>query len=68
MIGIERADALAKESTSLDTTKTQLPLPKSYIKNVLKSKALPSWQSYWEITEKRAHMYNLIPKGLLEPL
>ena len=47
MIGNERVDVLAKESTSLDVTKTQLPLPKSYVKNVGKSKILQSWQSYW---------------------
>ena len=48
LIGNERADALAKVNTSLDLTKTQLPLPKSYIKNFLKSKIWPSWQDNTE--------------------
>ena len=47
--------------TSLDGTKTQLPLPKSCIKNVLKSKILPSWQSYWDKTENETHAYTQIP-------
>ena len=33
VIGDERADALTKEGTSLNVTKTQLHLPKSCIKN-----------------------------------
>ena len=37
VISNERAYLLAEEGTSLDVTKTQLPLPKSYIKNVFKS-------------------------------
>ena len=42
VIGNENADALAKEGTFLNVTKTQLPLPKSYIKTFFKSKILPS--------------------------
>ena len=45
VIDNERAGALAKEGTTLNVTKTQLSLLKSYIKNFFKSKILPYWQS-----------------------
>ena len=44
VIGNERTYVFVKEGAFLEETKTQLPLSKSSIKNVLKSKILPFWQ------------------------
>ena len=42
MIGNERTDALTKEGISLNVTKSQLPLPKSYINFFLNQKFYPA--------------------------
>ena len=44
--------------------KSQLPLAKSYLKNVFKSKFLPSRQSYWDNTENGVHTYNSFQRSL----
>ena len=64
--GNEAADALAKKAAE-EGTPTQIPAPRSHLKNLLRKESIIRWQREWDEGETGRRVHNVLPKVKTTP-
>ncbi|GBL84039.1 hypothetical protein AVEN_100899-1 [Araneus ventricosus] len=66
--GNEKADQLAKTAMQNGQSYTDIKLPKSFIKILLRKAMVKKWQVYWNEGGTGRSVFNIIPKVCLHPM